>query len=184
VQDRLLDAYVGNLLKVDEQFVGLVEQFMLFSYLFQSLCLLNFIVYMVLQSLHSIVLLFPARDVKLCQFETFLDALFVSEILDGFHVGTFLFPGHDWKHLDVLDILEVEGSRLSCVEYVEVLVPGKNFKVVFIFQLDDGCPVENSGDFVLYVVLELLDLFFTGMLKGRKMEVVLCLVLFDLVLKI
>lgn len=180
----MLNAYVGDLFEVDEQLVGLIEQPVLLSYLLQTLGLPDILVDIVLQPLDSVVLLLPAGNVELCKLKGFLDAFLVSEVLDGLHVRAFLLPCHDWKHLNVLDFLELEGSSFGGIENVEVLVPGKDLEVVLVLNLYDGRSVEDRWYLVLYVVLELLDLLLADMLKGCEVEVVLCLVPFDLILKV
>jgi len=134
MKDGLLDADVGYFFKIDEQFICLIEQNVLFGDLFQAFCFPDVLVYIIFESFNSIILFLPAGDVQLSEFKAFLDALFIPEVFYGLYIGALFFSSHHRKHLNVLDIFQVVDSCFGYVKNIEVLIARKKLMMLLVLE--------------------------------------------------
>lgn len=89
---------------------------------------------------------------------------------------------HDWKYLNILNILQFITPALCGTEKILKLTLRHQFLLGLTSELQYGYFIQHRRHFVPYIVLKLLDAFFALMLKSSKVEVgMISFVLFDLV---
>lgn len=89
---------------------------------------------------------------------------------------------HDWKHLNILNILQFVTPALCSTEKILKLTLRHQFLLGLTSELQYGDFIQHRWHFVPNIVLKLLDALFTLVLKSSEVEVgMIPFVLFDLV---
>lgn len=92
---------------------------------------------------------------------------------------------HDWKHLNVLNILQLVTPALGGAEKILKLTLRHQFLLCLSSELQYGHFIQHRWHFVPNIVLKLLNAFLALVLKGSEVEIgVISFVLFDLVAQI
>lgn len=92
---------------------------------------------------------------------------------------------HDWKHLNVLNILQLVTPTLRGTEKILKLALRHQFLLRLASELQNSDFIQHRWHFVSNIVLKLLDAFFALVLKSSEVEVgVISFVLFYLVAQV
>ena len=92
---------------------------------------------------------------------------------------------HDWKHLNVLNILQIVASTFRGAEKILKLTLRHQFFLRLSLELQDSHFIKHRWHFVSNIVLKLLYAFLALVLKGSEVEIgMIPFILLDLVAQI